>query len=103
MSTDAEDRRQIQHRVEVGLGSRTRLRILKALIKQRRGGGSLSTHKIKSLAGLKTKDAKKHIRVLVETGWIREIPLVEVKKYQLNLENADVEHLVKFFRKIGYV
>lgn len=103
MSTDAEDRRQIQHRVEVGLGSRTRLRVLKALIKRRRGGGSLSTHKIKSLAGLKTKDAKKHIRVLVETGWIREIPLVEVKKYQLNLENADVEHLVKFFRKIGYV
>jgi len=89
----------VQRIVEEGLGSASRLRILSVLTSE--GEPSQTKYGLEKRIGLKPIDVRKHLRVLVETGWVKEHDY-DPPVYTLNLDNPKVLSLVDFFKKIGY-
>ena len=95
----AKDRDALK-KIEEGLGSVGRLRILRVL-----ASGEVASHTRYSLeraTGLKPIDVRKHLRVLMDTGWVKEHdygPPV----YTLNPDNPKTKILVEFFEKVGYL
>lgn len=89
--------------MEKALGSVGRLRILKFLTKNPTGEPTLSVYRLRTLAGLRTKGVKNHLKVLVNCGWVKEVPTDSGKKYRLNRENPKVEALINFYREVNYL
>lgn len=93
---DRDDRKQI----EEGLGSVGRLRILRIL-----ASGEAASHTrygLERATGLKPVDVRKHLKVLIETGWVKEHDF-NPPVYTLNPDNPKIKILVEFFEKIGYL
>lgn len=91
---------EVERAIERGLGSRGRLRILRALAQSEE---PLSTYKLSSMTGLSRKNLAKNLRILLEEGWIKRDSLNRVDLYFLNDENSLVKHLLEFFRKSMYI
>jgi len=89
----------IQRLVEEGLGSPSRLRILRILSSGEEA--SQTKYGLERKTGLKAVDVRKHLKILVETGWVKEHDY-DPPVYTLNLDNPKVLSLVDFFKKIGY-
>ena len=94
------ERANIRRLVEEGLGSAGRLRILRIL-----ASGEAPTYTrygLEKLTGLSPVYVRKHLKVLVETGWVKELNYAS-PVYALNLDDLKVNLLVEYFRKIGYL
>ena len=89
-----------QKMVEEGLGSVGRLRILRALA----SGETTSETKysLERITSLKPVDVRKHLKVLIDTGWVKEHKY-NPPVYTLNSDNPKTKFLIDFFKKIGYL
>lgn len=83
--------------VEKGLGSVGRLRILRALASGE--AASQTRYGLERLTGLKPVDVRKHLKVLIETGWVKEHDY-NPPVYTLNLDDQKAKFLVDFFERI---
>ncbi len=97
VSRRGEDTRRL---VEEGLGSVGRLRILRALASGERA--SQTKYGLERVTGLKPVDVRKHLRVLIDTGWVKEHNY-NPPVYTLNLDDPKARVLVDFFKEIGYL
>jgi len=88
----------IEKTIEVGLGSSGRLKLLRALSKSPEG---MTKYAIEQ-SGLRYGDINANLRVLVEIGWVEELP-TQPRKYRINLDNGTVNALIDFFQKTGYL
>ena len=91
---------EIHKRVEDGLGSAGRLRILRFM-----ASGETPTftrYALEQLTGLSPMYVRKHLKTLVETGWVKELNYGSLV-YALNLDDPKVNLLMDYFRKIGYL
>ena len=91
---------EIHRLVEDGLGSAGRLRILRCM-----ASGETPTYTrygLEKLTGLSPAYVRKHLKVLVETGWVKELNYGSTV-YALNLDDLKVKLLVDYFGKIGYL
>ena len=86
--------------VEDGLGSAGRLRILRFMASGETP--SYTKYGLEQLTGLSPAYVRKHLKVLVETGWVKELNFGSTV-YALNLDDLKVKLLVEYFRKIGYL
>jgi RIO-like serine/threonine protein kinase len=85
------------------LGSRGRIRVLKALIKAQRSSQAVSISKLRATTRLRKWNVETHLETLLKWGWIEEIKAFGGRRYMLNAENRKVEALKKLFKDIGYV
>lgn len=81
------------------LGSRGRIRLLKALTAAQRRGSLVSRSKLKASTNL--KGVEKHIATLLKHGWVEEVQTPEGRRYRLK-ECEKAEALKKLFRELGY-
>jgi len=100
VSIRVEDEREIRKKVEKGLGSKGRLRILRELAK--RSTGYLTKYALERKTGLRPVDVRADLRSLVEIGWVKEYPY-RISKYQLNMDDQFVKETVEYFRRVGYL
>jgi DNA-binding transcriptional ArsR family regulator len=84
--------------VERGLSSAGRLRILRALASK--GEASQTRYSLERVTGLKPIDVRKHLQVLIDTGWVTEHD-VTPPVYTLNLDDPKAQWLVDFLEKMG--
>lgn len=87
-------------RLEKGLGSRGRLRLLGILA--RHPSEFYTRYALEKLSGVRSTWLRADLAVLMELGWIREFA-TQPRKYQLNQQSPNVVHIVEFFRKVGYL
>ncbi len=90
----------IREAIETGLGSSGRLRILRILASKE--SPSQTKYSLEKLTGLKAVDVRKHLKVLVEAGWVRECAY-NPKTYTLDSDKPEVRALQEFFEKTGYL
>lgn len=98
-----ETRFDVTKQIEEGLGREARLRILKILVKNPSRTKTLTKYKICVLTGLKAKDVDRHLKKLVETGWVEYLQVGDIKRYKLNMENPNILPLIEFFTKTRYI
>ena len=84
--------------IEAGLGSSGRLKLLRYLSRNPEG---MTKYAIEQ-SGLRYGDVTANLRVLVEIGWVEELP-TQPRKYRINLDNGIVNALIEFFQKSGYL
>jgi Fe2+ or Zn2+ uptake regulation protein len=85
--------------VEIGLGSIGKIKLIKALSDADKMATVYSLHK---KTNLKREDIKRNLSDLVEIGWVKETKLAN-KMYRANKDNEYVNHLMIFFRAVGYI
>ncbi|NAL77809.1 hypothetical protein [Nitrososphaera sp. AFS] len=85
--------------VEIGLGSIGKIKLIKALSEADKMATVYSLHK---KTNLKREDIKRNLSELVEIGWVKETKLAN-KMYRANKDNEYVNHLMIFFRAVGYI
>ncbi len=85
--------------VEIGLGSIGKIKLIKALSEADKMATVYSLHK---KTNLKREDIKRNLSDLVEIGWVKETKLAN-KMYRANKDNEYVNHLMIFFRAVGYI
>lgn len=83
--------------VEKGLGSRGRLRILRCLSEHLHS--ALTKYMLKKETGLSQAEVKRHLKILVDIGWVYEGSLTPLT-YHLNLKNPVVKNLIIFFEAL---
>lgn len=76
------------------LGSPRRVRILREMA---RNPIPLSVYKIRVLTGLRTEDVKKHLRILIDAGIVRELRIDDQRTYLLDREQPVVKALINIF------
>jgi hypothetical protein len=89
-----------QRMVEEGLGSVGRLKILRVLAQG--NAASETKYSLEKATGLKPIDVRKHLKVLVDTGWAKEYNY-NPPVYTLNNENPKAKFLVEFFKGVDYL
>lgn len=85
--------------MEIGLGSIGKIKLIKALSDDDKMATVYSLHK---KTNLKREDIKRNLSDLVEIGWVKETKLAN-KMYRANKDNEYVNHLMIFFRAVGYI
>ena len=88
----------VEKTIEAGLGSSGRLKLLRYLSRNPEG---ITKYAIEQ-SGLRYGDVTANLRVLVEIGWVEELP-TQPRKYRINLDNGIVNALIEFFQKSGYL
>jgi DNA-binding transcriptional ArsR family regulator len=88
--------------VEEVLGSRGRIRLVKALIEAQKSGRTASISKLKAATRLRRRSVQRHLEILLNHGWIEEIQTAEGRKYKLK-ENGKTEAVKRLFRELGYI
>jgi DNA-binding transcriptional ArsR family regulator len=83
--------------VEEVLGSRGRIRLLKALIEAQRSGCAASMSKLKASTRLRGRSVQRHLEILLNHGWVEEIQTAEGRKYRLK-DNGKTEAVKRLFR-----
>ena len=82
------------------LGSPGRVRLL---IEMARNPVSMSIYRLRAATGLRREDIKKHLKILMESGLVRELHVDNKKMYMLDLENPVVMALIELFRASGCI
>jgi len=100
MSVRDEDKISVYKKIEAGIGSKGKLRILKEL--SNNPGRLITKYALERKTGLKPVDVRADLKSLVEIGWVVEHDF-RIKKYQLNIEDEIVRQTVEYFRKIRYL
>ncbi|MCP8318841.1 MAG: hypothetical protein L6N95_03325 [Candidatus Methylarchaceae archaeon HK01B] len=95
-----ENGKSIRKKIETGLGSKGKLRILKELAKN--PGRLLTKYALERKTGLKPIDVRANLKSLIEIGWVIE-HRYRITKYQLNMEDEIVQDTIEYMRKAGYL
>ena len=82
------------------LGSPGRVRLL---IEMARNPVSMSMYRLRAATGLRREDIKKHLKILMESGLVRELHVDNKRMYLLDLENPVVKTLIELFRASGCI
>lgn len=90
--------RSVWEELEEGLGSVGKIRMLRVLISKPEE--HFTKYMLERATGLKPKDVKKSLEVLVELGWVVEDPC-DPKTYRINLENERVKILAELFCRLA--
>jgi len=98
--TSINERTDVRRRVEEGLGSVGRLRILRILASVEYS--TQTKYGLEKHTGLSPVYVRRHLKILIETGWVKELKY-SPPVYMLNPENLKTRFLVDFFRKINYL
>jgi DNA-binding transcriptional ArsR family regulator len=98
VSARVEDEREIRKKIEKGLGSKGRLRILRELAKR----STMTKYALERKTGLSSICVRADLRSLVEIGWVREFPY-RIRKYQINMDDKIVKETIDYFRRVGYL
>jgi DNA-binding HxlR family transcriptional regulator len=85
--------------VEEVLGSRGRLKIIKALAESKE---ALSLYYLEKKTGIRRKNLRPDILSLEKNGIVTSVGY-EVKKYRLNLELKETISLINCLYEIGYI
>jgi DNA-binding transcriptional ArsR family regulator len=85
------EERDVGKAIEAGLGSPVRVRILRLLATEE----GLTKYAITKGARLKSREAAKGLRALVDLGWVEKAS-GRPAKYRLNADNEVVRHLLVF-------
>jgi DNA-binding transcriptional ArsR family regulator len=88
--------------VEEVLGSRGRIRLLKALIEAQKSGCAASMSKLKASTRLRGRSVQRHLEILLNHGWVEEVRTAEGRKYRLK-DNGKTEAIKRLFRELGYI
>ena len=92
--------REVRRLIEEGLGNAGRLKILRAIASSEIP--SQTKYGLERATGLNPAYVRRHLKVLVETGWVKEYPYTP-QVYTINLDDPKARLLMDFFRKIGYI
>ena len=94
-----EGKKDISELVERGLGSPGKLKILKLLL----GNPThlFTRYEIGKKIPLRPVDIRTNLNILVDLGWVKKLT-IQPRKYSINLEDAVVTELRKFFKSIRY-
>lgn len=95
-----EKRLDMWKKVEEGLGSIGKLRILRVLLEE--SNEAFTKYGLEKATGLKPVDLRANLKSLVNLGWVKEY-LYQPRTYKISLENEVVKHISKFFREIKYL
>jgi len=82
------------------LGSPGRVRLL---IEMARNPASMSMYRLRAATGLRREDIKKHLKILMESGLVREFHVDNKRMYLLDLENPVVKALIELFKVSGCI
>jgi len=88
--------------VEEVLGSRGRIRLLKALIEAQKSGCAASMSKLKASTRLRGRSVQRHLEILLNHGWVEEVRTAEGRKYRLK-DNGKTEAIKRLFRELKYI
>jgi DNA-binding transcriptional ArsR family regulator len=88
--------------VEEVLGSRGRIRLLKALIEAQKSGCAASMSKLKASTRLRGRSVQRHLEILLNHGWVEEVRTAEGRKYRLK-DNGKTEAVKRLFRELKYI
>ncbi|MCP8310632.1 MAG: hypothetical protein L6N94_03960 [Candidatus Methylarchaceae archaeon HK01M] len=94
------DGKEIRKKIERGLGSKGKLRIIRELAK--RPENLLTKYALERKTGLKPIDVRADLKSLIEIGWVIE-HRYRITKYQLNMEDEIVKETIEYMRKVGYL
>ena len=94
MDSNKTKPREKWENIELALSSKGRLRILRKLAKN----GPTTQHQLIKYTGLKTQELKRQLKILLNIGWIEELPY-NPKKYRINPNNRYVIKLSNLFKK----
>ncbi|MAH21222.1 MAG: hypothetical protein CMO12_00215 [Thaumarchaeota archaeon] len=100
MIYDKHGQEQLPISIENGLGSKGRLKILRAMT--RNPHDSFTRYQLQQSTRLNATGVKADLNTLIRVGWVKEYPF-EPRKYQIELENPIVSQIVEFFKHIGYI
>ena len=87
------------HNAELVLGSLGRLKILRTLAVT--GFPSYTKYGLEKATGLKPSAVREHLKILIEAGLVRELPL-RPRVYVVNDKDPFTMLLIDLFRKSGY-
>jgi predicted transcriptional regulator len=85
--------------IETGLGSIGKIKIIRALVEERKLATVYVLHK---KTHLKREDIKNNLDDLVRIGWVTQSKYANVM-YGINRENSYVNRLIEFFNDVGYI
>jgi len=86
-------------KLELGLGSRGRMRIIAALAAQPET--LFTKYSIQKATRLKASDVRRDLEVLVSISWLKRFPF-KPEKYQLNRENEQVRRVIQLLGDLKY-
>ena len=85
--------------IEKGIGSLGKIRIIKALVEEKKLATIYLLHK---KTHLKRDDIKKNLDDLVKIGWVRQSKYANVM-YSIDSNNRLVSLFVAYLKEIGYI
>jgi predicted transcriptional regulator len=86
--------------VESGLGSATKLKILRLMLQSPEHAFTL--YELEQRVPVKPVSIRKHVTELKRLGWVKETPYMP-RKLKANLCNDSVKHVLTFFETMGYI
>jgi phage gp29-like protein len=89
----------IEAKIEIGLGSRGRLRIIRELAN--RPEFLFTKYALEKRTGLRSVDVKADLKSLLDFGWVKE-NRQRLVKYKINLDDELVKKTIDYFKSIGY-
>lgn len=92
--------RELDEMIESGLGSKGRLRLIRALAEK--PDMLMTKYALEKRSRLNPVRVRAGLAALVRLGWVKEYR-GDLVKYQLNMENEIVRHILRFFRDVGYL
>ena len=94
------DEKELRKKIEEGLGSKGKLRIIRELAKNPED--LLTKYFLEKKTGIKPVDVRANLKSLIELNWVIEHKF-RIKKYQLNMENEIIKETIGYMRRIGYL
>lgn len=85
----------VENEIEKGLGSPVKLRILKTLAL----GEALTMYELEKKIHVNHTTLRKHLKELLEIGWIEELQYTTIRKYRINTEKKALKHLIALFKE----
>lgn len=93
--------KKIEDKVDRGLGSVGKLKILRLLMQQ--SHHAFTRYEIGKKVTIDSVSIRNDIKILMEINWVTEFKVQHLRKYSINLDNPIVNELIDFFREVGYV
>ena len=90
----------IETRIEIGLGSKGRLRIIREL--GNRPEFLFTKYALEKKTGLRSVDVKADLKSLLDFGWVKE-NRQRLVKYKINLDDELVKKTIDYFKSTGYL
>ncbi len=94
------DKKLVRTQIEEAIGSKGRLRIVGTLASSPRE--LYTRYALGRKTGIRQAYIKSDLEKLVRLGWVEELKSL-TKKYRLNTEHPQVEHILEFLKKVGYI